>query len=74
MLGLHSEYGQGDGDGSRLPKNKFQPQRTMIRSLEELQPKEATNKFFPSPMDEPFCGWAPEIQVLGENDLRKIEK
>ena len=49
----------------------------MIRSLEELyQPqKEAVNKFFqPSPMDEPFSGWAPDIQVLNENDLKKIEK
>lgn len=58
-------------------KAKFNPQRTMIRSLDELyqQNKEPQSKFFqPSPIDEPFSGWAPEIQVLTENDIRKIEK
>ena len=25
-------------------------------------------------MDEPFQGWAPEIQILTENDLKKIER
>lgn len=25
-------------------------------------------------MDEPFSGWAPDIQILNENDLKKIEK
>lgn len=49
----------------------------MIRSLDELYqpPKESVNKFFtPNPMDEPFNGWAPEIQLLSEGDLKKIEK
>jgi len=49
----------------------------MIRSLDELyqQQKEVVNKFFqPSPMDEPFQGWAPDIQILNESDLKKIEK
>ena len=58
-------------------QNKFEPTKTMLRSLDELyqqQPKESINKFFqPSPMDEPFCGWAPDIQLLSENDLKKIE-
>jgi len=42
----------------------FQPSKTMIRSLDELyQPqKETLNKFFqPSPVEEPFQGWAPDI-------------
>ena len=25
-------------------------------------------------MDEPFQGWAPDIQILNESDLKKIEK
>ena len=57
--------------------NHFEPHKTMIRSLDELytQQKEVVNKFFQSnPMDEPFQGWAPDIQVLNENDLKKIEK
>lgn len=56
---------------------EFEPHKTMIRSLDELyqQQKEVVNKFFqPSPMDEPFQGWAPDIQILNENDLKKIEK
>lgn len=55
----------------------FEPGKTMIRSLDELyQPqKEVVNKFFqPSPMDEPFQGWAPDIQILNEGELKKIEK
>jgi len=55
----------------------FEPGRSMVRSLDELyQPqKENVSKFFsPNPMDEPFHGWAPEIQLLSENDLKKIEK
>lgn len=58
-------------------KAKFEPHRTMIRSLDELyqQNKEPSSKFFQSTgIDEPFVGWAPDIQVLTENDLRKIEK
>jgi len=57
--------------------NQFNPSKTMIRSLDELyhQQKEVANKFFsPSPMEEPFSGWAPDIQILNENDLKKIEK
>ena len=56
---------------------EFEPHKTMIRSLDELyqQQKEVVNKFFqPLPMDEPFQGWAPDIQILNENDLKKIEK
>ena len=55
----------------------FEPTKTMIRSLDDLyQPqKEVVNKFFqPSPMDEPFQGWAPDIQMLNEAELKKIEK
>jgi hypothetical protein len=33
------------------------------------------SKFFqPSPIDEPFNGWAPDVQILTEADLKKIEK
>ena len=59
-------------------QKRFEPTKTMMRSMDELyqqQPKESVNKFFaPSPMDEPFAGWAPDIQLLSENDLKKIEK
>ena len=57
--------------------DSFEPQKTMIRSLDELyqQKKEVVNKFFQlSPIDEPFQGWAPDIQILNEGDLKKIEK
>jgi len=60
-----------------IEQSTFQPQKTMLRSLDELyQPrKEVVNKFFqPSPMDEPFQGWAPDIQILNENELKKIER
>jgi hypothetical protein len=60
-----------------VPGTSFEPHKTMIRSLDELYQgqKEVVNKFFqPSPMEEPFQGWAPDIQILNENDLKKIEK
>jgi len=25
-------------------------------------------------LDEPYNGWAPDVQILTENDLKKIEK
>ena len=59
--------GQDLGDGCK----------TVIRSLDQLfQPQQQNvSKFFqPSPIDEPFNGWAPDVQILSEGDLKKIEK
>ena len=55
----------------------------MIRSIEELvQPSllaagsvsKGSAGFAFGGAEEQFYGWAPEVQILTENDLKKIEK
>jgi hypothetical protein len=33
-----------------------------------------SNYFKTNPYDDTFVGWTPDVQVLTENDLKKIEK
>jgi len=58
-------------------------QKTMIRSLETVctnnatngkNPNLNTNFFKTNPYDDTFVGWTPDVQMLTENDLKKIEK
>ncbi|CDW89370.1 swi snf-related matrix-associated actin-dependent regulator of [Stylonychia lemnae] len=75
-----STRGYGIQDSLRLgggPQDLGDGVKTMIRSLDQLlQPaQQNVSKFFqPSPIDEPFNGWAPDVQILTESDLKKIEK
>jgi len=49
---------------------------TMIRSIEELVPNQITGAtgFGAVGGEDQFYGWAPDVQILTENDLKKIEK
>ena len=57
----------------------------MIRSLNTLVPQQSNsraNNFFKSSItqgmggleDSNFTGWGPEVQILSEADLKRIEK
>lgn len=57
--------------------NAALPAKTMIRSLNTLYPQQQKigGYFKPAPIDDQaFYGWGPDVQILTENDLRKIEK
>ena len=53
-----------------------QPLKTMIRSLDTLNPQNQNNKAsnFSKTTEEVFMGWGPQVKILQENDLKKIEK
>jgi hypothetical protein len=55
---------------------EFEPERSLIRSLDELYkpPKDQSEKFFDPSAEEQFQGWSPELVVLSEADLKKMEK
>lgn len=48
-----------------------EPSKTVIRSLDELYQQNTKDKLAAM---EDFYGWAPEIQVLTENDMKKLER
>lgn len=50
--------------------------KTMIRSLETVSgAKRQSNYFKTSALeDEVRFGWAPEIQIIDDSDLKKLEK
>lgn len=50
--------------------------KTMIRSLETVSGgKRQSNYFKTSALeDEVRFGWAPEIQIIDDSDLKKLEK
>jgi hypothetical protein len=53
------------------------PAKTMIRSLNTLVPQAKKTAGFYKQMpadDQAFSGWGPEVQILTENDLKRIEK
>ena len=53
-----------------------QPLRTMIRSLDTVNPQLQGNRqsSFAKSIDDVFAGWGPQVKILQENDLKKIEK
>lgn len=54
-------------------------QKTMIRSLETVQDtntqqRRQANYFKTAPFEDEFQGWGPEVQIIDEAELKKIEK
>lgn len=53
-------------------------QKTMIRSLETVQDtsvqRRQANYFKTAPFEDEFQGWGPEVQIIDESELKKIEK
>ena len=54
--------------------------KTMIRSLETIQgtqsaaQRKQANYFKTSPYEDEFKGWAPDVQIIDEAELKKLEK
>ena len=48
----------------------------MIRSLDTVNPQNQGNRqsSFAKANEDVFMGWGPQVKILQENDLKKIEK
>jgi hypothetical protein len=39
-----------------------------------MRQKKQSNYFKAAPLEDEFTGWGPEVQIIDENELKKIEK
>lgn len=61
---------------AQVPAALNEPSKTVIRSLDELyqQMNKKGESKLGNGLDDQFYGWAPDIQVLSDSDLKKLEK